>query len=121
MAKTNRIVSVSVPVSDLDEATRFYTEVLGCSVSYDGEPMPGNRIVEVAPPGSDVAIVLIPKGSEIPVAIRLETSDAEEAHERISAADVTIHNDEVLRWPGVPPMFSFTDPDGNGLVYLQDD
>ena len=121
MAKTNRIISVSVPVSDLDEATRFYTEVLGCSVSYDGEPMPGNRIVEVAPPGSDVAIVLIPKGSEIPVAVRLATSDAEEAHGRISAAGVTIHNDAVLRWPGVPPMFSFTDPDGNGLVYLQDD
>jgi hypothetical protein len=23
--------------------------------------------------------------------------------------------DELLRWPGVPPMFAFRDQDGNGL------
>ena len=33
---------------------------------------------------------------------------------------LTLHNDELVRLEGVPPMFSFTDPDGNGLVYLED-
>jgi hypothetical protein len=33
---------------------------------------------------------------------------------------VVVHNPEVLRWEGVPAMFHFTDPDGNGLVYLED-
>jgi lactoylglutathione lyase len=28
--------------------------------------------------------------------------------------------DEVLRWPGVPPMFTFRDQDGNGLVIIQE-
>lgn len=121
MAKTSRIISVSVPVADLDEALPFYTEVLGCSISYDGEPMPGSRLVEVIPPGSEVAIVLIPKSSKIPAAIRLGTRDAEEAHARITASGVTVHNPEVLHWDHVPPMFSFTDPDGNGLVYLEDE
>jgi len=26
---------------------------------------------------------------------------------------------EVLRWPGVPPMFSFSDQDGNRLELVQ--
>lgn len=121
MTKTSRIISVSVPVTDLDEALPFYTETLGCTINYDAEPMPGSRIVEVVPPGSEVAIVLIPQGSKTPTAIRLGTSDAEEAHARIAASGVTVHNPEVLRWESVPPMFSFTDPDGNGLVYLEDE
>jgi len=32
---------------------------------------PGARLVEVVPPGSDVALVLLPPDSEIPVAIRM--------------------------------------------------
>ena len=38
----------------------------------------------------------------------------------ISSRALTLHNDELVRLEGVPPMFSFTDPDGNGLVYLED-
>jgi hypothetical protein len=33
---------------------------------------------------------------------------------------VTLHNDAVLRLDGLPPMFFFSDPDGNGLVYLEE-
>lgn len=35
-------------------------------------------------------------------------------------ARVSLHNDEVFQVDGAPPMFSFADPDGNGLVNLQD-
>ena len=72
------------------------------------------------PPGSSVALVLLPPDSEIPVAIRLGTSDAQQAHDTIGAAGVTLHNEELLRMEGVPAMFSFTDTDRNGLLYLQD-
>lgn len=119
MAKTTRVLSVSVPVADQDEALKFYTEVLGCEVRTDAEVWPGARLVEVVPPGSDVAIVLLPPDSEIPMAIRMGTTDAHEAHDRIRHSGVTLHNDAVLHLDGMPPMFSFTDPDGNGLVYLQ--
>jgi lactoylglutathione lyase len=27
--------------------------------------------------------------------------------------------DEVLRWPGVPPMFAFRDADGNGMEIIE--
>jgi catechol 2,3-dioxygenase-like lactoylglutathione lyase family enzyme len=34
---------------------------------------------------------------------------------RFTAADA----DDVLRWPGVPPMFAFRDPDGNGMEIVE--
>lgn len=117
---TTRVLSVSVPVADQDAALRFYTEVLGCELRTDVEVWPGARLVEVVPPGSSVALVLLPPDSPIPVAVRLGTSDARRAHDRVRAAGVTLHNEELVRMDGVPPMFSFTDPDGNGLVYLED-
>ncbi|WP_371029175.1 VOC family protein [Pseudoclavibacter sp. JSM 162008] len=120
MPKTTRVISVSIPVSDVDAALAFYTDVLGCELVMDVEAWPGARYVEVLPPGSSVGIVLLPHDSEIPIAVRLGTTDAEEAHDRIKASGVELHNDEVLRWEGVEPMFSFEDPDGNGLVYLED-
>ena len=120
MAKTTRVLSVSVPVSDVDAALAFYTDVLGCELLVDVEVWPGARYVEVLPPGSSVGIVLLPHDSEIPIAVRLGTTDAQEAHDRIKASGVELHNDEVLRWDDVEPMFSFTDPDGNALVYLED-
>lgn len=118
--RTTDVLSVSMPVADQDRALAFYRDVLGCEVRVDTEIWPGARLVEVAPPGSTVGIVLLPPDSDIPVALRLGTPDAEEAHARIRAAGVTVHNDTVLHLDGAPPMFSFTDPDGNRLVYLQD-
>ena len=111
---------MSVPVRDQDEALAFYTGVLGCEVRLDAEAWPGARIVEVVPPGSSVGIVLLPADSEIPLAVRLGTPDADAAHARIREAGVVLHNEEVLHLEAAPPMFSFTDPDGNGLVYLED-
>lgn len=117
---TTRVLSVSVPVADQDAALRFYTEVLGCELRTDVEVWPGARLVEVVPPGSSVALVLLPPGGEIPVAVRLGTPDAQRAHDAVRAAGVPLHDDELVRLDGVPAMFSFADPDGNGLVYLED-
>lgn len=120
MATTTRVLSVSVPVADQDAALKFYTEVLGCDLRTDVEVWPGARMIEVVPPGSSVSLVLLPPDSEIPVAIRLGTSDAQQAHDEIRESGVSLHNDELVRMEGFPPMFSFADPDGNGLVYLED-
>ena len=32
---------------------------------------------------------------------------------------VCLINRELLRWPGVPAMFRFTDPDGNGFEIVE--
>jgi hypothetical protein len=76
-------------------------------------------MIEVVPPGSTVSLLLPPDG-QIPVAIRLGTTDAQQAHNTVREAGVTLHNDELIRMEGVPAMFSFTDLDGNGLVYMED-
>ena len=49
--------------------------------------------------------------------IRLTTPDADAAHAALLAHGVDAS--DVLRWPGVPPMFSFRDLDGNGLELVQ--
>jgi catechol 2,3-dioxygenase-like lactoylglutathione lyase family enzyme len=121
MEMTTRVLSVSIPVADQDAALRFYTEVLGCELRTDMEVWPGARLIEVVPPGSSVALVLLPPDSEIPLAVRLGTSDAQHAHDTLREAGVTLHNEELVRMDGIPAMFSFTDPDGNGLVYMEDD
>ncbi|WAC55520.1 VOC family protein [Gordonia sp. SL306] len=120
MTATTRVISVSVPVQDQDKAIEFYTQTLGCDLVTDMELWPGVRLVEVRPPRSSVSLLLLPPDSEIPVAVRLGTTDADEAHARLTAAGATVHNDEPLRWEGVPPMFAFADGDGNTLVYLEE-
>lgn len=117
---TTKVHSVSIPVADQDRALAFYTEVLGCELRIDVEVWPGARLVEVVPPGTDVGLVLLPPDSEIPLAVRMGTSNAEAAHQRLRNNGATLHNDDVVRMDGVPPMFFFADPDGNGLVYLEE-
>jgi catechol 2,3-dioxygenase-like lactoylglutathione lyase family enzyme len=116
---TTEIKSVTVVVADQDRALRFYTEVLGCELRTDVEVWPGARLVEVVPPGSEVGLVLLPSDSPLPIAVRMGTSNAEAAHARLREAGVTLHDEKVLQMEGAPPMFHFSDPDGNGLVYLE--
>ncbi len=120
MTMTTEVKSVTLTVADQDRALAFYTEVLGCGLRIDVEVWPGARLVEVVPPGSKVGLVLLPKDSPLPIAERMGTSDAEAAHALLRAAGVTLHNEDVLHMEGAPPMFSFSDPDGNGLVYLEE-
>lgn len=120
MINTTGIRSVSLPVADLDRAREFYTEVLGFELLWDGEAMPGQRMIELRPPGTEVAVVLLPRDTRLPIAVRMGTSDAEQAYRRLTESEATHHNEAVLRWEGVPPMFAFSDPDGNELVYLED-
>src|SRR5438309_10250257 len=49
--------------------------------------------------------------------IRLVTVDADAEHVRLKGHGVDVG--EVLRWPGVPPMFMFRDPDGNRLEIVE--
>jgi hypothetical protein len=44
--------------------------------------------------------------------------DADFDHAALGTRGVDV-DPEVLRWPGVPPMFVFRDPDGNRLVVVQ--
>src|ERR1700678_414298 len=121
MTMTTRVQSVSIPVADQDRALAFYTEVLGCELRTDIEVWPGARLVEVVPPGSSVGLVPLPPTAKSRWPVRLGTTNAETQHARLRQAGARLHNDEVVLLDGAPPMFFFADPDGNGLVYLEEE
>lgn len=109
------IRTVSVPVTDQDRALRFYVDTLGFTVLRDG-PIPTGRWIELAP-GNDNVVVTLDRattdGTRGPIMIRFTTDDAAAAHAALT--DAGVDTDEIITWPGVPPMFAFRDPDGNAF------
>jgi lactoylglutathione lyase len=114
--------TIGVPVTDQDRALTFYTDVLGFEKRIDASFDAGRRWIEVAPPGSAITIALIAASPKVPASvetgIRLTSADADTDHQSLLARGVDV--DEMLRWPGVPPMFAFRDVDGNGLEIVQE-
>ena len=114
--------TVGVPVTDQDRALEFYTGKLGFAKRADFPAGDGGRWIEVAPPGAATTIALVPAREGAPAGvdtgIRLVTGDADADHAALLARGVDA-DAEILRWPGVPPMFSFRDQDANRLVLIQ--
>jgi catechol 2,3-dioxygenase-like lactoylglutathione lyase family enzyme len=115
-----RITSISQQVADQDRALAFYVDVLGCQVRADMEIWPGARWVEVVPPGSDVGIALLTAESGLPIGVRFGTDDADAAHASLTAAGARV-GEEVLRLDFAPPMFTFSDPDNNLLILIEEE
>lgn len=113
--------TVGVPVRDQDRALEFYTGVLGLQRAMDVDLGGGRRWIEVAPQSGGTTIALVNASASAPVpvetGIRLCTPDAEALHAHLLEHGFSA--DEVLRWPGVPPMFKFRDQDGNGLEIVE--
>ena len=121
--KTNiaQVGVVAIPVSDQEKALAFYRDQLGFETRRDAAFGPGMRWIEVAPPGSATTIALEPARDDRPVGvdtgIRLYTADPEADHDGLLGRGVDA-DAELLRFPGVPAMFSFRDQDGNRLVIV---
>ncbi|HMJ80928.1 MAG TPA: VOC family protein [Candidatus Dormibacteraeota bacterium] len=114
------IGAVAIPVADPERALAFYVGTLGCEVRRDMPLGGGSRWIEVAPAGASTTIALAPPGEVKPgvdTGIRLSTADAEADHETLHGRGIDVG--DILRWPGVPPMFSLRDPDGNTLYIVQ--
>ena len=120
--KITEVRTVAIPVSDQDRAVAFYTESLGFEKRLEA-PYPGGRWIEVSPAGSSVSVALVPPGpgakAGVDTGIRLTTEDAEADHAELLSRGVDA-DPQVLRFgEGVPPMFSFRDPDGNTLYVVE--
>lgn len=116
------IRTVGVPVSDQDRALEFYGGTLGFATAIDGAFGDGGRWIEVGPQGATTTVALVAASDQNPVGIdtgiRFTTTDAEADHAALLAAGVDVVP-EILRLPGVPPMFAFRDPDGNQLYVVE--
>lgn len=114
--------TVGVPVSDQDRALAFYVDKLGLEIRVDAPvEQLGGRWIEVAPPGEAVTIALVPTHEGVPTGVetgvRFTTRDAAAVHADLETRGIDVG--ELLRWPGVPPMFAVRDVDGNGLEIVQ--
>ncbi len=117
-----RVRTIGVPVRDPEKALEFYTTVLGLDKTLDIPIGSGHRWIEVAPPGGGTTIALTAAKPGAPASvetgIRLCVDDADAFRQHLLGSGASA--DEVLRWPGVPPMFAFRDQDGNGLEIVQE-
>ena len=111
--------TVAISVVDQDRAVAFYVEELGFELRLDASIGNGLRWIEVAPQGATTSIALASgrerPGAEVDTGIRLSTGDAAQEHANMQHRAVDV--DELLRWPNVPLMSRFRDPDGN-VVYV---
>ena len=105
---------VSVPVSDVDRAKRFYVEQAGFNPDHDHQVNEHMRFVQLTPPGSACSIAI---GDGITDAapgtvkgLQLVVDDIEAARAELAGRGVEVS--EIQRFPWGAFVF-FQDPDGN--------
>ena len=122
--KVTAVRTTAILVTDQDRQLAFYTDQLGLAVRWDQymEQLNG-RWIDLVPDGGDQAtpgIALVPANggpTGVDTGIRLAVGDAKALHADLSAAGVDVG--ELLVWPGVPPMFALTDPEGNRVYIVE--
>ncbi|MFI9384634.1 VOC family protein [Kutzneria sp. NPDC052558] len=127
-----RIEVLTLPVTDVDRALRFYTDQVGFALDVDYGPHPRFRVVQLTPPGSAASVQFgVGLTDADPGSSRdnyLVVSDIEAAHRELSARGVPVtplRHKASSDWqgdfaPGPDPQrrsyatfLDFADPDGN--------
>jgi catechol 2,3-dioxygenase-like lactoylglutathione lyase family enzyme len=121
-ARITGLRTVGIPVSNQDRALDFYVRTLGLEPRLDFPLGSGSRWIELGPGPAATTVALIAASDKLPAGvetgIRFTTTDAEATHAFLTSSGVDV--DAILRWPGVPAMFAFRDPDGNGLEMVEE-
>jgi catechol 2,3-dioxygenase-like lactoylglutathione lyase family enzyme len=113
--------TIGVNVTNQDDAIAFYVDTLGFEKRLDAPISPTMRWIEVAPPGATTSIALIvsddTSAATAETGVRFTVPDAEAEHAAMRARGVNVG--DVLRWEGVPPMYTFDDLDGNRFAIVE--
>jgi predicted enzyme related to lactoylglutathione lyase len=114
--------TIGVTVADQDAAIEFYVTNLGFEKRLDAPINPTMRWIEVAPPAASTSIALqaTEHGADVggDTGIRFTVPDAEAEH--AAMLERGVNAGEMLRFDGVPPMYTFDDPDGNRFYVVED-
>ncbi len=114
--------TIGINVTNQDEALAFYVETLGFEKRLDAPISPTMRWLEVAPPGASTSIALNATEDTADVGtdtgIRFTVPDAAAEHAAMRDRGVAVG--DLLRWDGVPPMFTFDDSDGNRFYIVEE-
>ena len=112
------IGTVGIPVRDQDQAVEFFVGTLGFEKRLDVRSGESFRWVTVAAPGASTSVALIAgPDSGADTGIRFLVPDAETEHAAMQKRGIEVG--DLLRWPGVPPMFEFKDQDGNTFEIVE--
>jgi predicted enzyme related to lactoylglutathione lyase len=121
MTTITDVHTIAVTVADQDHALAFYVDTLGFEKRLDAPISPTMRWIEVAPAGAAASIALNtsddPAQGARDTGIRFTVPDAEAEHGAMRQRGVDVG--ELLRWEGVPPMYTFADPDGNRFYVVE--
>jgi len=141
MTRISQVATVFVPVADQERALEFYLDKLGFEKRADFTYGEASRWIEVAPPGSKIAIALVSpsegksdRGDEAHHCA-LTTEDIEADHATLRARGVDVDAEiarkgkrrsglvstEATVPDPVPSQFFFRDPDGNRFLIVQPD
>lgn len=107
---------VPLPVTDVERAKAFYTDVAGFHLDHDVQPGNGMRVVQLTPPGSSCSIVIGEGiGTRSPEAgtvngLHLVVEDIALARQELASHGASISDIENMG--GVKYAY-FSDPDGN--------
>jgi catechol 2,3-dioxygenase-like lactoylglutathione lyase family enzyme len=127
---------ITLPVSDVDQALRFYVDQVGFTVDVDYSPNDAFRVVQLTPPGSSCSIQIGRGLTDAPVGslrnIYLVVTDLEAVRSRLLERGVEVgeirHKVPIDAWdgsfaPGLDParrdyasFADFSDSDGNSWV-----
>jgi catechol 2,3-dioxygenase-like lactoylglutathione lyase family enzyme len=128
-----RLEVVTIPVSDVDRAKRFYGDQLGWRLDADFKVGGESRVVQFTPPGSPGSIHfgtgLTPAAPGSTRGLYLIVSDIQAAHADLVSRGVTVSEITHRNGPGMPAISgpdparssyssvaSFSDPDGNSWL-----
>jgi catechol 2,3-dioxygenase-like lactoylglutathione lyase family enzyme len=127
---------ITLPVSDVERALRFYVDQVGFTLDVDYSPNDAFRVVQLTPPGSGCSIQIASGLTDAPVGslrnIYLVVTDLETARSHLLERGVEVgeirHKVPIDAWDGgfapgldlarkdYASFADFSDPDGNRWV-----
>jgi catechol 2,3-dioxygenase-like lactoylglutathione lyase family enzyme len=127
---------ITLPVSDIERALRFYVDQVGFTLDVDYSPNDAFRVVQLTPPGSNCSIQIGKGLTDAPIGsvrnVYLVVTDLDVARTRLLEHGVQVgeisHKTPVGAWDGTfaagldaargdyASFANFSDPDGNTWV-----
>jgi catechol 2,3-dioxygenase-like lactoylglutathione lyase family enzyme len=111
---------IPVPVSDVDRAKAFYTDLVGFVADHDHQVSDDIRFVQLTPPGSACSIAigtgLVETAPGSAQGLQVVVADVEAARAELVGRGVEVSDVQMFPWGS---FVFFSDPDGNTWAIQQ--